>query len=157
MPIRNLALSFGADRQILTVHGRARKHRTLPQRDGAAFMSSDILEGVNLFNAQKFFAAHEALEAVWLIESGERKLFLHGLIQVAAAFHHHSRNNLPGFKSLLERGWAKLQQSGAAAKEIDLHRFSCQLQVWREWIAAQAKGNGRAAPPIPRIEFLRKS
>jgi uncharacterized protein len=52
-------------------------------------MERDIADGILLFNTQKFFEAHEALEAVWLKAEGERKTLLHGLIQVAAAFHHH--------------------------------------------------------------------
>lgn len=116
-------------------------------------MSPDIQEGVNLFNARKFFEAHEALEAIWLNSAGKRKLFLHGLIQVAAAFHHHSRKNLPGFKSLLEKGWAKLRQSGAAGQEIDLPGFLRQLEPWREWVHGASKAVGRETPLIPTIEL----
>ena len=33
-------------------------------------MEHGILEGIHLFNAQKFFEAHEALETVWLKAAG---------------------------------------------------------------------------------------
>jgi len=55
-----------------------------------------ILEGVRLFNGRKFFEAHEALEAVWLKAHGHRKTLLHGLIQIAAAFHHHNTRQSRG-------------------------------------------------------------
>ncbi|HMD85687.1 MAG TPA: DUF309 domain-containing protein [Terriglobia bacterium] len=35
-------------------------------------MEEGIAEGVRLFNTQKFFEAHEALEAVWLKARGAR-------------------------------------------------------------------------------------
>ena len=116
-------------------------------------MSLEIREGVELFNTQKFFEAHEALEAIWLKEVGEKKLFLHGLIQVAAAFHHQSRNNLPGFNSLLEKGCAKLKQSGAAGKQIDLPDLFRKLEPWRKWIRQESPESRREPPPFPKIKI----
>ncbi|HEV2233594.1 MAG TPA: DUF309 domain-containing protein, partial [Terriglobia bacterium] len=50
-------------------------------------MKAKIAEGLRLFNSQKYFETHEVLEEVWLKTVGEKKIFLHGLIQIAAAFH----------------------------------------------------------------------
>jgi uncharacterized protein len=115
-------------------------------------MTAEFREGVRLFNSQKFFEAHEALEAIWLKAHGSEKLFLHGLIQVAAAFHHHSRNNPVGFKSLLEKGREKLVKSGEAREGIDLAGFLRQLQPWREWLARGGTTPAVGPPPVPRIE-----
>lgn len=110
-----------------------------------------IAEGIRLFNAQKFFEAHEALEVVWLKAQGDRKIFLHGLIQVAAAFHHHRRGNTAGFRSLLGKGWKKLERFGAAEEGIDLDGLRKQLQPWRDYLDhAEAVERGRT-PPLPRI------
>jgi hypothetical protein len=68
-------------------------------------MEHGIVEGIHLFNTQNFFEAHEALETVWLKAKGHRKTFVHGLIQVAAAFHHHAHRNPAGLYSLLEKGY----------------------------------------------------
>jgi predicted metal-dependent hydrolase len=75
-------------------------------------MEHDIVEGIHLFNTRKCFEAHEELEAVWLKAKGHRKTFLHGLIQVAAAFHHYAHRNPAGFRSLLEKGCTKLEIRG---------------------------------------------
>jgi hypothetical protein len=75
-------------------------------------MEPGTVEGIHLFNTREFFEAHEALEAVWLKTKGDRKTFLHGLIQVAAAFHHHTHGNRAGFRSLLEKGCTKLEKIG---------------------------------------------
>jgi len=46
---------------------------------------------------------------VWLKAKGHRKILVQGLIQVAAAFHHHTHRNPAGFCSLLEKGCTKLE------------------------------------------------
>lgn len=54
-----------------------------------------IEAGVARFNAHEFWHAHEAWEAPWLVAEGERKQFLQGLIQLAAAYHHVKRGTSP--------------------------------------------------------------
>jgi predicted metal-dependent hydrolase len=118
-----------------------------------------LKEGLRLFNARKFFEAHEALEALWLKTAGEEKTFLHGLIQVAAAFHHFTRGNLTGFRSLLEKGSLKLEKSSADRHGIRPVEFLAQLQPWREWAERTAKQHLRipegvsseVLPPLPKI------
>lgn len=113
-------------------------------------MEQGILEGIRLFNAQHYFEAHEALEAVWLKATGDRKTFLHGLIQVAAAFHHYTRGNSTGFRSLLEKGCSKLERSGAEAEGVDLPALGRCLQSWQEHVHAASLPE----PPPPQIQFV---
>jgi uncharacterized protein len=117
-------------------------------------MHPGIEEGIRLFNAQKFFEAHEALEAVWLTSSGEEKVFLHGLIQIAAAFHHQTRRNPAGFRSLLEKGLEKLARVAELKTEIDLSGLDRQLAPWRRFAKRRTASRSGPAPPLPRIEFL---
>jgi predicted metal-dependent hydrolase len=119
-------------------------------------MEGGLVKGINLFNTQRYFEAHEALEALWLKASGDRKTFLHGLIQVAAAFHHHARNNPAGFRSLLEKGCAKLDEFGAEFQGVDLAGLMLQLRPWREHIR---RSSHRAAPtpPLPQIKLISRS
>jgi uncharacterized protein len=113
--------------------------------------------GIELFNSRKYFECHEALEAIWLRASGEEKVFLHGLIQIAAAFHHHTRRNPTGARSLLEKGWKKLERFGDARREIDLAGLRRQLEPWRDFLSREkAEEPARlAAPPLPRIGVSR--
>jgi len=116
-------------------------------------MEHGFAEAIHLFNTQKFFEAHESLEALWLKASGDRKTFLHGLIQVAAAFHHHTRRNPAGFRSLLEKGSAKLEKSGAEFEGVDLAGLLLQLQPWREHFR-QPSRRTPPAPPLPQIKWV---
>ena len=52
-----------------------------------------LAEGLRLYEAGEFFAAHEAWESRWLESHEPEKTFLQGLIQVTAAFHHLQRKN----------------------------------------------------------------
>ena len=77
-----------------------------------------VIQTAGIFDARlgrlaspEFFEAHEVLETVWLKAEGDDKIFLHGLIQVAAAFHHQSRENIVGCRSLIEKGSRKLAGS----------------------------------------------
>ncbi len=119
-------------------------------------MDQEILEGIRLFNTQHYFEAHEALEAVWLRATGDRKRFLHGLIQIAAAFHHHGRGNAAGFASLLEKGCLKLEPFGAEFEGIDLTEFRRQLQASHEHLN-QSSLPAPPAPPPPQIKWTGKT
>jgi len=66
--------------------------------------------GLEAFNAAHFYEAHELWEEVWLATPNPDKMFLQGLIQVAAAFHHYSRANLRGTRNLLQAGLLKLDR-----------------------------------------------
>jgi hypothetical protein len=100
--------------------------------DNDRAMHPAIAEGVRLFNSQKFFEAHEALETLWLSESGDERLFLHGLIQVAAAFHHYQRNNAEGFRRVLAKGMSKLKQFSGAGHGINVDALRRDLDRWAD-------------------------
>lgn len=111
-------------------------------------MHPAVAEAIRLFNSQRFFEAHEALEALWLKTEGEEKLFLHGLIQVAAAFHHLRRGNGEGFRSLLEKGVDKVSRHAHANSGIDSGDLLGQLEPW---VAAVRANRMPCAAPLPTV------
>ena len=68
-----------------------------------------LAEGLRLYDAGEFFAAHEAWENVWLSLQEPDKTFLQGLIQVTAAFYHLQRNNPLGTALLLQAALRRLE------------------------------------------------
>ena len=50
-------------------------------------MNHELQRGIALFNQQRFFDAHEALEDAWRASEGEMRLLLQGLTQAAVALH----------------------------------------------------------------------
>ena len=70
-------------------------------------------EGRALFNAGRFFEAHEKWEEAWLGEEGRTKLLLQGLIQIAAGFHKARSGNGSAAMRLWEAGASKVRRAGA--------------------------------------------
>ena len=103
-------------------------------------------EGIKLFNSAEFFEAHEVLEDVWRAAPAAEKRFLQGLIQVAVALHHYSRENRVGTRSLLARARRNLSGYPDEFGGIDLKPLMESLALWQE-----ALEDGKPTPPLPRI------
>ena len=71
-----------------------------------------MLEATALFNAERFWEAHEALESLWRVAEGDEKRLLQGLILVCAAFVH--------------------QQKGEDAVALGVARRALPLLVWKQ-------------------------
>lgn len=69
-----------------------------------------LADGLRLYDAGEFFAAHEAWESVWLGLQEPDKTFLQGLVQVTAAFYHLQRNNPLGTALLLQAALQRLER-----------------------------------------------
>jgi hypothetical protein len=69
-----------------------------------------IEEGLRRYAGGLFWEAHEAWEDAWLVEEGDVKLGLQGLIQLTAAFHKgHRMNNPRAMRTLLVASIEKLE------------------------------------------------
>jgi uncharacterized protein len=69
-----------------------------------------LARGIVLFDAHRFWEAHEAWEEAWLEEDGEVRVFLQGLIQVAAGYYKATVQHQPaGCVKLLGSGLEKLR------------------------------------------------
>ena len=66
-----------------------------------------IERAIVLFNDEKYWWSHEALEMVWKKASGQEKQLLNGLILICAAFVHFQKNEDNICFSILERSMAK--------------------------------------------------
>lgn len=82
---------------------------------GAADCSGPLhpraIDGLELFNSQHFFEAHEALEAAWRDESGPVRDLYRGILQVAVVYLHITRGNYPGAIKVYRRcqKWLRLR------------------------------------------------
>lgn len=67
------------------------------------------VEGFLLFNAGKYFEAHEALEAAWNAEEGKVRDLYRGILQIAVVYLHITRGNYPGAVKVYARSqkWLK--------------------------------------------------
>lgn len=67
-----------------------------------------LREGVRLFNEERFWEAHEALEEIWHPATGKDREIIQGLILSAAAFVHYQKDETSVCISILGRSLKKL-------------------------------------------------
>ena len=108
----------------------------------------DLNRGLDLFNRRRFFDAHEVLEDIWraLPRTSAAKKHLQGLVQLAVAFHHESRGNLRGTRSVLDRALRNLSGAEESFRALDFGRLRVELAKWQEHL-----GGLEARPALPRI------
>jgi predicted metal-dependent hydrolase len=114
-----------------------------------------IQEGLELFNAGRFWEAHEAWEAAWLVEDGDVRQMLQGLIQVAAGYLKALVQRRPrAAAKLLASGLAKLEpipDSLAALRLEPLRRAVANgIDAARAWERGERDDIDPAS--VPRIE-----
>ena len=109
-------------------------------------------EGIDLFNAGKFFECHEAWEEVWKRSDGAEKLFYQGIIQAAVAILHAQRGNLAGAESLFSKSSEKLDSLPAEHMGIALGELR---EAMREFFAISLAKSGVPIPAAPKLRRLK--
>jgi len=122
--------------------------------DSEAPVHDPIEEGLRLFNEGYFFEAHEVLEDVWHRERGEPRLFLQGLIQVCAGFHHYQSGNLRGAMALLARGIEKIRRYPERYLGFDTRRLVSDLEDARRRIERVQGTPGAATLEFPLLRRM---
>ena len=111
--------------------------------------------GLELFNRTCFFEAHEILEDVWhtLPRTSAEKKHMQGLVQLAVAFHHESRDNLRGARSVLDRALRNLAGAETSFPALDIEQLRRDLGAWQQHLAGAGP---RPAPPRIKERDLRR-
>ena len=109
-----------------------------------------LAEGLRLYDAGEFFAAHEAWESLWLWAQEPDKTFLQGLIQVAAAFHHLQRNNPLGTALLLQAALHRLERYPACFGGVSVSMLCSDI---RERLRTLEGGERSSNLESPRIRL----
>jgi len=75
-----------------------------------SLLHPNAVEGMKLFNEQKFFEAHEELETAWRAEKDEIRELYRGILQVAVFYLHITRGNYVGALKVYERSikWLRM-------------------------------------------------
>lgn len=105
-------------------------------------------QGIDHFNARRFFEAHEVWEELWLHAPEPEKNFLQGLIQLAAGWHHYLRGNSSGAESLVAAGVVKLSRCP------ETHRGLCVGELVaraKEWTKMLGEGNDPGSDQLPLL------
>ena len=98
-----------------------------------------LVEGVEHFNAGRFWEAHESWEELWMVAEGEERQFLQGLIQLTAAYHHAQRGTLSGAVRLFDSAIRRMQPFPDGHDEIDRAAAVSAAARHRIWAAERVK------------------
>lgn len=98
-------------------------------RGGA--LDAHFLAFVDLFNRQRFYEAHDALEALWLRDRrGPDGEFFKGLIQLAGAFVHVQKNRRGPATALLRLAHRRLARFPASHWQLKLPEVLALMEAW---------------------------
>jgi len=90
------------------------------QDDCRATLHPRAEEGLRLFNAGKYFEAHEALEEAWLEETGRIRDLYRGILQIGVVYLHITRGNYNGAIKVYGRSQKWLKGWPAVCRGIDV-------------------------------------
>jgi predicted metal-dependent hydrolase len=107
------------------------------------------------FNRQRFFEAHEVLEALWLPQrQGPNGLFYKGLIQLAGAFVHLQKNRLGPAVALFALAQTNLQKYPANHEGLEVEDVLAMIGDWlRKSKSADPLTNPFAPAGAPRLHL----
>jgi len=87
---------------------------------------------------------------VWLRAQEPEKMFLQGLIQVTAAFHHLQRNNPQGTTLLLRAALGRLERYPARFGNISVTVLCDDIRAWLQALEADAPASLRGPESLKR-------
>jgi predicted metal-dependent hydrolase len=111
-----------------------------------------LARGAELFNRGQYWEAHEAWEELWLELEDQEKLFVQGLIQVAAAGHKAFVQNQPtGCVKLLTTALEKLEPAPPDFLGVETRQFIAALRRMLDeaerWLAGEVAELHRGLVP----------
>jgi len=111
-----------------------------------------LARGAELFNLGQYYEAHEVWEELWLTLEDDPRLFVQGLIQVAAAGHKAFAQNQPvGCVKLLTTALEKLEPMPPDFLGVETRQFIPALRRMlaeaERWLAGEVAGLHRGLVP----------
>lgn len=112
-----------------------------------------LVKGIELFNQQEFYEAHEVWESAWAGELSNDRRLLQGLIQAAAGFYKLQTGAPNGTAKLLESSLTRLRPFVGKARGVELEKLLPLLEAWRDEAKAMLEAKRVDFNPqhLPRI------
>ena len=98
--------------------------------------SPKLTQAIEKFNQGDYFRAHDALEELWMPETGPTRPFYQSLIQISVGLLHAQRGNHKGALSLLSQGLEKLGHFPNPYLGVNLAALMAQTHSFLELLRA---------------------
>lgn len=92
-------------------------------------MADLLADGINFFNAGRYFEAHEAWEDLWRQTQGPLRLFYQGLVQAAVGLHHLAHGNPNGARTQITKSLSKLEEYPGRFCQINNQKLIADLHL----------------------------
>ena len=99
------------------------------EQDCNGALHPKAIEGIQLFNAGKFFDAHEELEIAWNEETGAVRDLYRGILQVAVTYLHITRGNYNGAVKVYRRSLKWTQDWNDVCRGINVKKLRDDAQL----------------------------
>ncbi len=86
-------------------------------------------EGIRLFNEQRYFEAHEELEAAWKEERGRVRQLYQGILEAAVTYLHIRRCNFAGAVKVYGRSMRWLRAWPEVCRGMDVGQLRRDLNA----------------------------
>ncbi len=118
---------------------------------------AQLEKGIELFNRQDFYEAHEAWEEAWVDDVSEDRLLLQGLIQVAAGFYKLQTGQPVGTMKLLGAALVKLRPFVGRSRGVDLGALLPEVERWLREAETLVEQKRALYDPalLPRLAYQR--
>ncbi len=100
-----------------------------PARLCDAPLHPQAAEGLRLFNAGKYFEAHEALEDAWNAEKGKVRELYRGILQIAVVYLHITRKNYNGAVKVYGRSQKWLRDWPETCRGIEVGKLCRDAEI----------------------------
>ena len=87
------------------------------------------MEGLRLFNAGKYFEAHEELEAAWKDERDKIRELYQGILQAGVTYLHITRGNYAGAIKVYGRSMKWLRQWPETCRGVEIRQLRNDLDA----------------------------
>lgn len=117
----------------------------------------DFNRGTRLFNEGKFWNAHEAWEQVWRRHHEDSRLFVQGLIQMAATFHLLiDKKRYVGAHSNFDKALTRLVLFEPTFLDLPVSDYVRVIEKAKDEIQRVQNGEAKIIDPgvVPIIAFL---
>jgi hypothetical protein len=116
--------------------------RPLPRDAAGAYVEEALPDdpeallrmGIEHFNAQRFFQAHETWETAWHAASEDERDFWQGITQIAVGCTHVQRDNPRGAMTLLRRGADRIAPYGATHRGLPVASLAADARALADQI-----------------------
>ncbi len=108
-------------------------------------------KGIQLFNSQDWYAAHDQFEELWHETGGLERVTIQAILQISVAQLHLSRGNIKGAKILFGEGLGRLRRTEIPHLGLDLKDLCLTVDSLLNYLHQENSSSFDCFPVLKKI------